>query len=105
MFVFHATVQAKPGMAEAYAERTIGASDAVTRAPGFIRRLLLRDREHDGVFFYISMWESEDHLQRYRDGEFVAEMRERASLTVLTECVSRVVCDVLVEESGNDFDS
>lgn len=100
MFLFHATVHALPGKGAEYEARTIGSADAVARAPGFLRRLLLKDSEHDDVYFYISMWETEDDLERYRSTEYVAGMRERASLGVLTTGVDRVRCELLLDQHG-----
>ena len=35
---------------------------------------LLQDRTHPNIFFTFSVWESEDHLNAYRDSELFAKV-------------------------------
>lgn len=68
MYVVHSHLtfpaEAGPGFeAKALESRS---SDGIGSAPGFIRRMLLRDEDHPGEYFYISMWASEELHHAYQ---------------------------------------
>lgn len=48
--------------------------DTILSTPGCLHLELLQDREDPRVFFTYSHWESEGHLQAYRDSEFFREV-------------------------------
>lgn len=52
-------------------ERIFQASrDTILSTPGCLHLELLQDREDPRVFFTYSHWESEKHLQAYRDSDY-----------------------------------
>lgn len=100
MYLFHSTVRCRSGQADSYEQRTVSATAGILKAKGFIRRILLRSQDDRDVFFYISIWESEELLQAYRSSDFVTQWKDGRTLDVLSESVTRVVCDLVVDETA-----
>ncbi len=102
MYVFHSTVRLKPGNdARFLAMGATGGSgpEPILSAPGFIKRLLLRDKEHAGVYFYMSFWESFGHLEAYRATEAVrATVSAVGGADLFAAPLERVECEVVHDD-------
>lgn len=69
MYVIHSHLKLDSADGEAF-ERTLVESrseERIAAAPGFVRRLLLRDESHPGEYFYLSLWETEEQHHRYQE--------------------------------------
>lgn len=60
MYVFHVTARVAPGREAEYEAWKVEEGELQRRAPGFIKRLLLRDTEEPGLYYYISWWQTEE---------------------------------------------
>ena len=54
MYVFHSTVRVKPGRERDYEDFAHRYRDNADGVPGFVRRLMLKDREHPGNYFFMA---------------------------------------------------
>jgi heme-degrading monooxygenase HmoA len=72
---------------------------SLLKAPGFIQRLVLRDTENLGIYFYISAWKSKaDHQGFKADPDVKAwegSLKARSAHFVELE---RTDCDIVVED-------
>lgn len=101
MYAFHSTVRLKPGMEESFLSHTKGAADPILNAPGFVRRLLLRDRTNPGTFYYVSIWESFDALEAYRATEAVrSTVRDLGASAPFAAPIERVECEVILSDGA-----
>ncbi len=96
MYVFHSTILVRPGMEAAWEADYDAGTHAILKAPGFLRRMKLRDKENPGRYFYISIWESFAHLQAYRDtADVKALVKSMANKDLLAAPIERVECDLV----------
>ena len=55
---------------ETFKEFTISIKDTIKSFDGCLKLNVLRDKHNPNTFFTYSHWESEEHLNRYRDSDF-----------------------------------
>lgn len=55
---------------ETFKEFTISIKNTIQSFDGCLNINVLRDKHNPNIFFTYSHWESEEHLNRYRDSEF-----------------------------------
>jgi heme-degrading monooxygenase HmoA len=101
VYLFHSTLRAKPGKADAYQERTISSTLGILDAPGFVRRILLRSKQDSDVFFYMSFWDTKEQLLAFRQSDFVAKWKEGRTLEDLAESVEQIECELVVDETAS----
>ena len=96
MYVFHSTVRIKPGREAEFEALAHQHKDNVRDAPGFLRRLLLKDKEHPGTYFFMAFWESFEHLQAFRDrGDTRAMVSTIIAADMDEAAVDRVECEIV----------
>ena len=68
MYVVHSHLTFPAGAGPGFEAKAMEArgSDGIGSAPGFIRRMLLRDEDHPGEYFYISIWANEELHHAYQ---------------------------------------
>ena len=99
MYLFHSTVQTHLDKAKAFVDSHGGLDDPIHAAPGFVRRILLKDKENPGRFFYISIWRSEADLQAYRQTDPVkARVAAMQGQDIFAQPIDRVECEIVGEE-------
>ena len=99
MYLFHLTVHVQPSKAESFIRLHGEITTAIRQSPGFLRRILLRDKEHAGTFFYISVWQSLADLDAYRASpacKLWAATLEAAD--VFAAPPARVECDMIYDD-------
>ena len=57
--------------------------------------MLLKDKENSGRYFYISIWESFEHLTAYRETESVKQMKAALPADWLVRPADRVECELV----------
>jgi len=55
---------------ETFKEFTISIKNTIKSFDGCLKLNVLRDKHNSNTFFTYSHWESEEHLNRYRDSDF-----------------------------------
>ena len=94
MYIFHSTIDVAPGYEDELEKSYNPGAHPILKAPGFLRRMKLKDKEHPGRYFYISVWESLADLENYRSTEEVRKHVEKLSaLNVLK--IDRVECELV----------
>jgi heme-degrading monooxygenase HmoA len=63
-----------------------------------VRRILLRDKEHDETFFYISIWQSLADLEAYRASPAGVAHRDALVAAGVFATTSRVECDLIHDD-------
>jgi heme-degrading monooxygenase HmoA len=102
MYVFHSTVTVKEGNEPLFERGHRSSDDAIFQAPGFIKRMLLKDLEHRGVYFYISIWASFECLQRYRaSAAVVQKVKEIAQADIFAAPIVRVECAIIEDRAAS----
>jgi heme-degrading monooxygenase HmoA len=74
MYALHLTITVKPGREREYEQWKIAQSELITRAPGFVKRMVLRDVDEPRVYFYVTFWESQETLQAFDQSAELAEL-------------------------------
>ena len=96
MYLFHSTVRVKLGRESEFEQSGRDTEAEIAGAPGFVRRLLLKDMQNRGKYFYISMWESFDHIQDYRAQETTkARVNKTNDSEIMDGSVERVECELV----------
>ena len=94
MHVFHSAVMVKPGREAEYDALAHRYRDNVKSAPGFLRRLLLKDKETPGRYFFMAFWESFEQLRAFREAEATrATVGELDAADLIAGAVGRVECE------------
>ena len=95
MYIFHSTVYVTPGHEEEFENRFQPGTHDILKAPGFLRRMQLRDEENPGRYFYISIWESFAHLEAYRATDAVQQQVGGLPADMFSAPVDRVECSLV----------
>ena len=99
MYVFHVTARVVPGREAEYEDWKSEEGVSQRAAPGFIKRLLLRDQEEAGVYHYISFWDSEEQCYAFAaKPEFKALHARHDPAATFSQPMLRHACDVLFDE-------
>ncbi len=99
MYVFHSTVRVKTGREADFISSNQGARDPILSAPGFVKRLLLRDKEHPGTFFYMSFWRAFEDLEAYRATQVVKDrVSQLKDLDLFAAPIDRVECEIITDD-------
>lgn len=106
MYVIHSHLTFSPDVGDAFERQSLASRDGdrIADAPGFVRRIMLRDDDHLGEFFYISLWETpEQHhayqAERLRQFEEEAAVREAAGEPAPTPVMVRCQTTLLFEDT------
>jgi heme-degrading monooxygenase HmoA len=96
MYVFHSTINVKPGCEAEWESGYQPGSHPILKAPGFLRRMKLKDKENPGRYFYISVWETFEHLQAYRATDNVkAHVKDLSGRNLFSSPIERVECELV----------
>ena len=76
MYVLHAKFVITEGNEALYERWKVDEALIQLRAPGFVKRLVLKDRDHRGVYYYVTFWETEEQMQTFSHSEELAAMLE-----------------------------
>ena len=68
MYVLHAKFVINEGEEAAYERWKTDQAQIQLRAAGFVKRLVLRDRDNRGVYYYLTFWQSEEHMRAFSEG-------------------------------------
>ena len=99
MYIFLAKSKVDLGDIEVFEADQLQRSQSLLKAPGFLQRLVLKDNDNPGVYFYISAWQSRAHHQGFKaDPEVkVWEGGLKSKGAHFTE-LDRADCTILVED-------
>ena len=102
MYIFLAKSKVDANDTEIFEADQRERSKSLLKAPGFIQRLVLKDNENPGVYFYISAWRSRAEHQGFKaDPDIKAwEGSLKARSANFTE-VERTDCTIVVEDRAD----
>lgn len=99
MFVFHVTARVAAGREAEYEKWKVEEGLIQRKAPGFIKRLLVKDRIRQGVYHYISFWESEELCARFSSSDAFRSMHVSHNPgETFTAPMERYQVDVIFDE-------
>ncbi|MCS6803310.1 MAG: antibiotic biosynthesis monooxygenase family protein [Chloroflexota bacterium] len=101
MWILHVKATVQPG-GNAHYEAWKFAEGALQRkAPGFIKRTLVRSRTDPRRYFYQSVWESADQARAFLESaEFQALFAQHRPRDVLEGAMERDECDLIFDEAA-----
>lgn len=100
------TARVAPGREPEYEAWKIEEGDLQRRAAGFIKRLLLRDAEQAGLYYYISFWETEEQCFQFAaTAEFKALHARHDPRATFTQPMVRHQCAVVFDELSDIADA
>jgi len=79
MFVVMNRVPVRPEFREAFEERFRNRAREVDRMPGFVRTWVLRPVDPEGVYVVLTVWESEEAFEAWRQSEAFQRAHARSS--------------------------
>ncbi len=98
----HITQTIDPALIDKYLEWRQREGELAKRTPGFIKRSMTRDLEQPNVFYYVTFWESKEHIDAFTaQPEFKQLVAETgigevmASSTTVRNWVSEVFDDAV----------
>jgi heme-degrading monooxygenase HmoA len=101
MYALHLTITIQPGREQEYEAWKIAQSELITRAPGFVKRTVLRDVDEPGVYFYVTFWESQETLDAFDQGPELAELlRQYQPKLTYAKPHDRHRVEIVVDETG-----
>ena len=99
MFVFHVTVELKPGGEAAYEAWKIAEGELQGVAPGFIKRMLLKDEVRERVYHYVSCWTSDEARLAFQDsGPLQAMLEAHNPSATYATAPAYAPCRVVVDQ-------
>src|SRR5262249_41438242 len=99
MYTLHVTARVKPGGEEQYETWKREQGKIQRRAPGFLKRLLLKDKQNPGTYCYISFWETEEQCRAFSSSaDFVTTHTRIDPQAALSAPLDLSVCDVVLDE-------
>jgi heme-degrading monooxygenase HmoA len=99
MYVFHVTARVAPGREAEYERWKVEEGEIQRIAPGFIKRLLVKDKVRPGVYHYISFWESSEECARFSSSDAFKSMHANHNPgETFTEPMERYDVDVIFDE-------
>ena len=99
MYIFMAKSQVDISDIDYFEEDQKQRSKSLLAAPGFVQRLVLKDNDNPGTYFYISGWESiESHRGFKADPDVKAWERSLAARKVGFTELERFDCSVVVDD-------
>ncbi len=90
----------KAGMFSEYERIFLQPEASPLALPGFIARWLLKDLDDPSSGFTLSLWQSEDALNCYRESPTVQDLRDNSFRDLFIDEFSRYVCEVRIVSPG-----
>lgn len=74
MWILHVKATVKPGDEAQYERWKITEGEEQCKAPGFIKRTMVRSKDRKGIYFYQSAWETKEQAHEFMSSEHFKEL-------------------------------